>query len=264
MTGLSSRDEGRVRILAFDRPEKMNAISIATAQALTRELKAAASDRRIGAVVLTGVGANFSAGGDVQSILDTIDSTDRFAEADLMTAFHDALTEIWTSRLPIVAAVSGIAYGAAFNLAMACDLVICSDDVKFCQVFVRRGVIPDAGAAYLLQRTVGAHRAKELLLRAPVIGAQRAVDIGLANESAGDAEATMTRAVQVAAEMTEYDDFVIAMTKKATNIASDQTLHGALAHESALQSATLLGNDAAAGFARFRSDKQPLTHQETT
>lgn len=251
MTHLSSRDEGRVRILAFDRPEKLNAISVDTAVALTLALRAAASERHVGAVVLTGEGGNFSAGGDVRSILDTIADTDSFAEAALMSAFHDALTEIWSSRLPVVAAVSGVAYGAAFNLAMACDLVICSNDARFCQVFVRRGVIPDVGAAYLLPRLIGAHRAKDLMLRAPVVGAERALEIGLVNEVRGDAQSTLARAVDLAAEIAEYDDYVIAMTKKATNTSSDGSLQGALALESALQTAALLRSGATSGFAKF-------------
>ncbi|KQU45891.1 hypothetical protein ASG84_11365 [Rhodococcus sp. Leaf278] len=266
MTGLTTWDVGRVRVMAFDNQEKMNAVSTATAAALARELCEAASDRSVGSVVLTGVGANFSAGGDIQSILDTIDSTDSFAESDLMSAFHDALTEIWDSRLPVVAAVSGVAYGAAFNVAMACDLVVCAADVRFCQVFVRRGVIPDAGAAYLLPRLVGARRAKDLLLRAPVVDAERAVEIGLVNEVAEDASRALARAVELAAELAEFDDFVIAMTKKSINTASDQSLRGALAHESALQSATLLRSGAAAGFEQFRVPPGARTHshEETT
>ncbi|WP_257890401.1 enoyl-CoA hydratase/isomerase family protein [Rhodococcus sp. USK10] len=250
-------DEGRVRVLAFDRPEKLNAMSVDTAVALTRALRSAASDRALGAVVLTGVGGNFSAGGDVRSILDTIADTDGFAEDGLMSAFHDVLTEIWSSRLPVVAAVSGVAYGAAFNLAMACDLVICSTDARFCQVFVRRGVIPDVGAAYLLPRLIGARRAKDLMLRAPVVGAERALEIGLVNEVSGDAQSTLARAVELAAEIAEYDDFVIAMTKKAVNTSSDGSLQGALALESALQTAALRRSGATSGFAEFGVPQSP-------
>ncbi|MFE5704314.1 enoyl-CoA hydratase/isomerase family protein [Rhodococcus koreensis] len=257
MTHLTSRDEGRVRVLAFDRPEKLNAISVDMAVALTRALRAAASERLFGAVVLTGAGGNFSAGGDVRSILDTIADTDSFAEAGLMAAFHDLLTEIWSSRLPVVAAVSGVAYGAAFNLAMACDLVICSTDARFCQVFVRRGVIPDVGATYLLPRLIGARRAKDLMLRAPVVRAERALEIGLVNEVSGDAQSTLARAVEVAAEIAEYDDFVIAMTKKATNTSNDGSLQGALALEASLQTAALLRSGAASGFAEFGAPDSP-------
>lgn len=258
MTHLTSWDEGRVRVLAFDRPEKLNAISVDTATELTRALRAAASDRAVGAVVLTGVGGNFSAGGDVRSILDTIADADSFAEADLMAAFHDALTEIWSTRLPVVASVSGIAYGAAFNLAMACDLVICSTDARFCQVFVPRGVIPDVGAAYLLPRLIGARRAKDLMLRAPVVAAEQALSLGLVNEVGGDTQSTLARAVELAAEIAGYDDFVIAMTKKATNTATDGSLEGALALESSLQTAALRSNGATSGFAKFGSpDRRP-------
>ncbi|MGW4335894.1 enoyl-CoA hydratase/isomerase family protein [Rhodococcus koreensis] len=252
MTALTSRDEGRVRVLAFDRPDKMNAISVDTAVALTRALRSAASDRQVGAVVLTGAGGNFSSGGDVRSILDTIADADSFAENRMMSAFHDVLTEIWSSRLPVVAAVSGIAYGAAFNLAMACDLVICSTDARFCQVFVRRGVIPDIGAAYLLPRLVGMRRAKDLMLRAPVVGAEQALSIGLVNEIADGSHSLLDRAVEVAAEIADYDDFVVSMTKKAANIATDVSLQGALALEASLQTAVLRGDGATSGFEEFR------------
>ncbi len=72
----------------------------------------------------------------------------------LMHVFHQLVETVWASALPVVATVSGVVYGGGFSLALACDLVVCSADTRFCPVFVRRGVIPGLGGAYLLPRLI--------------------------------------------------------------------------------------------------------------
>ncbi|HZD67030.1 MAG TPA: enoyl-CoA hydratase/isomerase family protein, partial [Acidimicrobiales bacterium] len=115
---------GPVRLLSVDRADRRNALTTRTAGELESALRGAADDPDTRAVVLAGVGEHFSAGGDVTAILDHIGSGDDRDLLALMRAFHRLVVEIWESPLPVVAAVSGVAYGGGFNLALACDLVV--------------------------------------------------------------------------------------------------------------------------------------------
>lgn len=249
--GITSADRGPVRILSIDRPARRNAMSTATAEALELALRAAADDEAVRAVVLTGVDGHFSAGGDADAILEHIGGEDPELLA-LMRAFHRLVVEIWESRLPVVAAVSGVAYGGGVNLALACDLVVCSEDARLCQVFVRRGVVPDVGGAWLLPRLVGMQRAKELMLLAPEIDARHAERLGLANAVEPDPAAALDRAVALAEQLAGLPPYTVALSKKLINHSSGDDLRGSLEREAVTQAAALRSRPATEGFAAFR------------
>ena len=163
-----------MRLLTIDRPRRRNALTPGLVTRLCAQIEAAGRDPAVGAIVLTGAGGHFCAGGDAQAIVEVIGAGSQQAAIAFMRRFQRVVDALWTSDLPVVAAVSGVAYGGGFNLALACDLIIASADARFCQVFLRRGLIPDLGGGYLLPRLVGMHRAKELMLRAREIGAAEA------------------------------------------------------------------------------------------
>lgn len=243
-------DVGCVRVLTIDRQDRRNALSPATADALRGGIERAESDGT-GAVVLTGAGGHFSAGGDADAILGVAADADDGAPTALMRTFHRLVETVWNSPLPVVAAVSGVAFGGAFNLALACDLVFCSADARFCQVFLRRGVVPDVGGAYLLPRLVGMQRAKELMLLAPEIDAARAYRLGLVNEVLPDAPTTRSRAVEIAALLADGPRSAIAATKRMVNTGTAGSLHDALQLEAVSQAAALRTEAARDGFASF-------------
>lgn len=249
-------DEGRVRVLTIDRPQRRNAIAPDTVAALESALRAAADDSAVGAVVLRGADGHFSAGGDADSVLSAVESGEDSELLALMRAFHRLVVEIWESPLPVVAAVSGSAYGGGFNLALACDLVVLSADARLCQVFVRRGVVPDVGGAYLLPRLVGMQRAKEYMLTAPVIDAARALELGLANAVEPDPDAALARAVELASQIAELPSYTVALTKKLMNHGLDADLRGALELEAVSQAAALRSSAATAGFEAIRAGKR--------
>ncbi|WP_181779560.1 enoyl-CoA hydratase/isomerase family protein [Pseudonocardia pini] len=244
-------DRGPVRILAVDRPDRRNALTTGVVAELEATLRATADDGEVGAVVLTGVGGHFSAGGDVGDILDHVAGDDPELLA-LLRAFHRLVVEIWESPLPVVAAVSGIAYGGGFNLALACDLVVLSADARLCQVFVKRGVVPDVGGAWFLPRLVGMQKAKELMLLAPEIGAAEAERLGLANAVEPDPEAALEKAVEMAEQLAELPAYTVALAKKLVNHSADDDLRGSLEREAVSQAAALRSGPAVEGFEAFR------------
>lgn len=249
--GITTTDRGPVRVLTIDRPARRNAMGTATAEALELALRAAADDDAVRAVVLTGTGGHFSAGGDADSILEHVAGDDSELLA-LMRAFHRLVVEIWESRLPVVAAVSGIAYGGGVNLALACDLVVMSEDARLCQIFVHRGVVPDVGGAWLLPRLVGMQRAKELMLLAPEIDARHAERLGLANAVEPDADTALERAVVLAEQLAALPPYTVALSKKLINHSSADDLRASLEREAVTQAAALRARPATDAFEVFR------------
>jgi 2-(1,2-epoxy-1,2-dihydrophenyl)acetyl-CoA isomerase len=244
---LTITDAGAVRTIAINRPDRLNAMTTDTADALELALRAAAADGA-GAVVLTGVGEHFSAGGDAHAILERIGRPDDLAPLDLMRTFHRLIEEVWNSRLPVVAAVSGVAYGGGFNLALACDLVVCAENVRFCQVFLRRGLVPDVGGAWLLPRVVGLQRAKEIMLLTPELSAAEAHSLGIVNAIADD---PLAHATSLATRLADGPRLATALTKKLVNASTAGDLHTSLELEAVTQALTLRGKEAREGFETF-------------
>jgi 2-(1,2-epoxy-1,2-dihydrophenyl)acetyl-CoA isomerase len=252
---IEATDHGAVRVLTINRPRRRNALSIETAETLRAEFERAGAAPGVGAIVLTGADGHFSAGGDADAILDVIEDDADAAPLRLMSAFHRLVEAIWESPLPVVAAVSGVAYGGGFNLALACDLIYCSADARFCQVFLRRGLAPDVGGAYLLPRLVGMQRAKELMLRTSEIDAARAEQLGIVNAVLPDPETAFEQAIAVARELAEGPRLATTLTKRLLNSSTAGSLHTALEFEAATQTVALGSRDAADGFASFRPRK---------
>lgn len=248
-------DHGPVRVLTINRPQRRNALAISTADALRVELERADSAASIQAVVLTGADDHFCAGGDAEMILDVIGDGVDATPLRLMDTFHRLVEAIWESPLPVVAAVSGVAYGGGFNIALACDLIFCSADARFCQIFLRRGVAPDVGGAYLLPRLVGMQRAKELMLLTPEIDALRAEQLGIVNAVLPDPDATIAHATAVAAELADVPTFAASLTKRLINSSTTGNLRSALELEALTQTIALRSQGTADRFAPVRSNK---------
>jgi 2-(1,2-epoxy-1,2-dihydrophenyl)acetyl-CoA isomerase len=242
-------DRDAVRILMINRPARRNALTPDTVDELRAQVQEA--DSSIGALVLTGAGGHFSAGGDAGAILDVIAEDSGQALISFMRRFHGLVEAIWSSDRPVIAAVSGIAYGGGFNLALACDHVVCSADARFCQVFLRRGLIPDLGGTYLLPRLVGVLRAKELMLRTTELDAAQARELGLVNAVAADPSAALEAAVSVAAELAAGPRLAIALTKQMINSSMTGTLESSLEREALAQAAALQAGPARAQFEAF-------------
>lgn len=246
---LTAGDSGPVRILTWHRPQQRNALTIELAELLNKAIGEAERTEDIRAIVLTGIGEHFSSGGDARSIIGAINESDA-AVAHLMHSFHGLIRSIWNSPLPVIAAVRGVAFGGGFNLALACDMIVCSSNTRFCQVFLRRGLVPDLGGAFLLPRLVGLQRAKELMFLAPEIDAQRAYKLGIVNEIVEDGVDVQARAIEIATAVTQYSTRAIALTKSLINTCVGD-LSGSLNMEAASQTVALATPQVREEFQRF-------------
>lgn len=173
--GLTIQDaEGGIRVISMAEPARRNALSDAMRAALRDALRQAHADRQVQALVLTGAGGCFCAGGDIKAMGQPIPVA--LARLDVV---HDIVRLIALGPKPVVAAVEGAAYGGGMSLALCCDQVVASDTARFCASFARVGLLPDMGLMWSLPRRAGAARAQQIMLDARERHGVEAVQSGL-------------------------------------------------------------------------------------
>ncbi|WP_231755185.1 enoyl-CoA hydratase-related protein [Bordetella sp. N] len=185
---LQTRD-GRLLVLTLNRPERRNALSPALYAALLAALRAAADDDDVGAVVLTGAGNAFCAGGDVARMNANANAA---ANTDSALSFEQKMAGLrqrtgicellHTMPKPTIAMLRGPAVGAGLSLALACDLRYGDDTTRLRTGFINVGLSGDFGGHYFLPRLVGMAKARELYLTSPMLDAQTALGLGLLND----------------------------------------------------------------------------------
>lgn len=169
--------EGRVMRLRFNRPQALNALDVATAQAFLAAAREIESDRSLGVVVMSGEGRAFVAGGDLQQLRATPVAT---ADA-LIGPLHEALQRLAAADAIVIASLHGAVAGAGLSLALAADLAIAARDARFNLAYVNVGTSCDLGSSWALPRVVGLRKAMEIALLGETIDAAEALRLGLVN-----------------------------------------------------------------------------------
>jgi 2-(1,2-epoxy-1,2-dihydrophenyl)acetyl-CoA isomerase len=172
---------GSIATIRLNRPDKLNALNVELARALVHALLHASQDTAVRAVVLTGAGRAFCAGGDIDLLLDMRKRNAKDELEGLLTAGKEICLAISTMTKPVIAAVNGPAAGGGMNLALAADMRIASDQAKFAESFAKIGLYPDFGGTYFLPRIVGSALAAELFYTAETISAEDALRLGIVN-----------------------------------------------------------------------------------
>ncbi|MFB6311179.1 MAG: enoyl-CoA hydratase/isomerase family protein [Salinirussus sp.] len=226
--------DGSVAVVTIDRPDRLNAYSPPMAAAIADLCYDLDHDSDVRAAVIQGAGERaFCAGMDIETYLELSDeegvgSIETLLESTRNT--HRFVTALREVELPIVAAVSGYAYGGGMDLALACDFRIVGAEAKLAQQYVKVGLVPDAGA-YLLPRLIGEARAKELIMTGDPIDAERAVELGLAREHIeGDADDVREAARAFASDLADGPTVAIGTAKGMVNESFEVSLETALAH----------------------------------
>lgn len=171
-------DEGAVRVLTLNRPQVRNAIDMPLRIALAHALEEADRDPSVGAVIITGAGDVFCAGGDIAT-MRRMHPDEARPRAE---AAQRVVRAIWRTPKPVVAAVEGAAYGAGMSLALACDRIVVSDSSAFSASFTGVGLAGDMGIFASLPARVGVARARQMLLLPKRIDAHQALAAGLVDE----------------------------------------------------------------------------------
>ena len=165
-----------VATLTLNRPESLNALNSQLRRELLAALKGIARDDAVRAVILTGEGRGFCSGADLRG-----GSGERDFRAVLEREYNPLIRAIRELPKPVIAAVNGVAAGAGVSLALACDLVYAAEEATFIQAFVRIGLVPDSGSTRTLVRSLGRHRAAQLIFSGEPLTAAEAHAAGLVN-----------------------------------------------------------------------------------
>jgi 2-(1,2-epoxy-1,2-dihydrophenyl)acetyl-CoA isomerase len=235
-----------VLTLTLNRPEVLNAITPALLDEVTESLRAAAAGGSVRAVVITGAGRGFCSGQDLRAAageggLDV--------GAVLSDHYTPAIRAIRSMDQPVIAAVNGVAAGAGFSLALACDLRIAAESATFVQAFVRIGLIPDLASTYFLPRLIGPARAAELTMLGETVDAARALELGIVNRVVPDAELAAT-AAELAGRLARGPRS-IGLTKRALDVSLENDLETQLGVEERLQTEATTTSDFAEGLRAF-------------
>ena len=199
---LESISDG-VATLTMNRPESLNALSGQMMDGLLEALPRLASDSGVGAVVITGAGKAFCAGGDVKAMAEGTEFKDDTLEAKAHALNSSMDISRWLHQMPkpTIAMIPGAAAGAGLSIALSCDIRIAGDGAKFTTAFGRVGYSGDFGGSYFLTRLVGTAKARELYFTSTVLKADEAADLGIVNRVVSNEnleEETMKLAVQMA------------------------------------------------------------------
>lgn len=244
--------DGEVASIVLARPEARNAMTVELGQRFAEAVSTvAASSAR--AVIVSGEGSVFSAGGDFGFLEERLRSS---AEENrvAMRRFYDAFLSVRSLPMPCIAAVHGAAIGAGLCFAMACDLRLAAQGTKLSVNFVKLGLHPGMGATWLLPRLVGPARAAELLMTGRQIDAVEAARIGLVNEVV-PADRLLERAREVAQELAAAGPVAVRQVKQS--LRADDGLEAALDAEAAAQAVSYATKDLAEGVAAARERRAP-------
>lgn len=246
---LLSDDNGGVRTLTLNRPDRKNAINAQLWVELADALRAAARDTDLRALVVTGAGGAFCSGADIsgQENIHPKDKLRRLTEVAL--ALHEL-------TVPTIAKVTGVAVGAGWNLALGCDFVVATPESRFCQIFSKRGLSVDLGGSWLLPKLVGLQQAKRLVLLAEMIDADEAYGLGLVTwiKTADEIDAFVT---DLAGRLAAGPPVALAQSKVLINDGANATLREALANEARVQPGNFATADSTEAYAAFAEKREP-------
>jgi enoyl-CoA hydratase/carnithine racemase len=213
------RVDSAIATIALNRPEKRNAMSDAMRTEFIAALEKVAADKSIRALVLTGNGKGFCAGGDVAGMEKRMQSPAgeiAFNGWHRQQRVHYTQSLLHTMPKPTIAAINGAASGLGADTALACDFIIASDAANFTWSYIHRGIVPDGGGMYFLPRRVGLVKAKELIFTGRKVECDEALDLGIVDRKA-PAETLVEQARAWAAELSKGSATALALGKTILN-----------------------------------------------
>lgn len=244
-----------IATIKLNKPESYNSVDKALGEAFNTALDECANNATVKAVVITGSGKAFCAGQDLKEVT-TPELMPGF-DALLTERYTPIITKITSLPLPVIAAVNGVAAGAGANIALACDVILATENAKFIQAFSAIGLIPDSGGTFILPRLVGRARAMAYTMLGDKIDAATAERIGMIYKCYPTEE--FEEAVQkLATRLAQMPTKGLALTKQAIDASYQNTLAEQLVLEKKLQIEASETADYAEGVAAFIEKRKPI------
>lgn len=242
---ITSRREGSIQILSFNRPEKMNALTREMYAGLASGLNEAAGDFAVRAVVLTSEGDHFTAGNDIADFL----ANPPTSEDSDVARFLGSLLEF---PKPLIASVNGNAVGVGTTMLLHCDVVVAGPSAKFSMPFASLGLVPEAGSSYLFPLLVGYQRAAKIFMTGESFGAESAVTMGLVASIASD---PLREAMEIANHIAQQPPQAMINTKALLKASKHDAVAAVMKAEFELFSLALQSEEAMEAFMNFMSKK---------
>jgi enoyl-CoA hydratase/carnithine racemase len=245
MSQITSRREGSIQILSFNRPEKMNALTREMYAGLANGLNEAAGDFAVRAVVLTSEGDHFTAGNDIADFLANPPTN---KDSDV-ARFLGSLLEF---PKPLIAAVKGNAVGVGTTMLLHCDVVVAGPSAKFSMPFASLGLVPEAGSSYLFPLLVGYQRAAKIFMTGESFDADSALNMGLVASIASD---PLREALEIATHISEQPPQAMINTKALLKASKHDAVAAVMKAEFELFSLALQSEEAMEAFMNFMAKK---------
>jgi len=250
---LVSLDAGVLR-LTLNRPDTLNAFTVAMTQALAAAFARAEAESAVRCVLVTGAGRGFCAGQDLTERDMSAKEIDLGGGLD--ARYNPLIRRMRALEKPIVCAVNGVAAGAGANFALACDLVIAARSAAFIQAFVKIGLVPDCGGSYFLPRLAGTQRAMALAMTGDRLPAEDAERWGVIWKCVDDA-ALVSEAEKLARQLASGPTRSLGLIKRAIYASAGNSLAAQLDLERDLQREVGKGKDYREGVAAFLEKRKP-------
>ncbi|REG88813.1 enoyl-CoA hydratase-related protein [Winogradskyella sediminis] len=254
MSSILLKIENKIAYITLNRPEVFNSINREMAFLFQDILDACETNADVRAIVITGAGKAFGAGQDLKEVTDP-DLNPGFKKI-LDEHYNPIIIKIRAIKKPIIAAVNGVAAGAAANIALACDIVVAHEKVNFIQAFSLIGLIPDSAGTYFLPRLIGFQKAQALAMLGDKIGAEEAEKMGMIYKMI-PLENFEEEVNKLALKLANMPTLALGKIKEAFNASLTNTLEQQLALESKLQIEAASSNDYAEGVAAFIEKRKP-------
>jgi enoyl-CoA hydratase len=243
--------KGPMALVTINRPDKHNAISLATLDELHAAVTAAALDDSVRVITITGAGEKaFASGSDLDEVLH------RDLRRALEPIVQGLADQLERTPKPTIAAINGICMGGGLEVALGCDLRICAPHARFATPEGKLGIIPGGGATARLPRIVGRGWGMEMLLMGEPIDAERALQIGLVTRIVEQAE-LIDEASRMASHLAAFAPFVPQTMKAMVNFGMEASLAGALMLEKYAQGALVQTEDKTEGISAFLAKRDP-------
>jgi enoyl-CoA hydratase/carnithine racemase len=220
--GLRYEVDGPVATITLDRPERKNAFTLEVVDAWAAALRSAASDHTVRALVVTGAGGDFCSGVDLSALAE-VEDTPLGRKSMLRDRVHQVALALEDLDKPVIAALRGVAVGAGLDMALLCDIRLAGRSVRLSEGYIKVGLVPGDGGAWLLPRLVGPSKAMQLLMTGDVVGAEDALRLGLVDEVHDD-EVVLDRADDLARRIAAAPPVQIAMIKRLVRSSAQMDL----------------------------------------
>jgi 2-(1,2-epoxy-1,2-dihydrophenyl)acetyl-CoA isomerase len=242
-----------VAIIRLNRPDKFNSFNRAMALQMQKALDAAAADKNVRAIFISGEGKAFCAG---QDLAEAMDDNGPGITKIVDEHYNPIIKRIRTIEKPIVCAVNGVAAGAGANIALACDVVVAATSASFIQAFSKIGLIPDSGGTFFLPRLIGLQRASALMITGDKVSATDALQMGMLYKIFSD-EKLQEEAMQLAEQLSKMPTKGIGLTKRLLNESLFNSLDKQLDKEKIIQTEAASTFDYKEGVMAFLEKRKP-------